>query len=214
MPQAKSFTKKTSLNRMHRPIIFVIAGPNGAGKTTFYKTYFAPLTAVPFINADNIQRNELIDKSVAAAYEAATIAEYRRDQHLAAKQSFITETVFSHPSKLDLIRQAKTEGFEIRLFHVSVESPDLSVARVFERVKEGGHPVPEDKIRARFHRNGPLIREAVRMADEGYVYDNSALNVPYQHLMTFEQGKIIKLNNRLPNWANNIYAGEISHYHK
>lgn len=198
---------------MSRPILFVIAGPNGAGKTTFYKTHLAPLTASPFINADDIQRNELTDQSVEAAYQAAAIAEYRRDQHLAARQSFITETVFSHPSKLDLIRHAKQQGFETCVFHVGIETADLSVARVTERVKEGGHPVPEEKIRARFDRNEPLIREAVRMADSGYVYDNSALNVPHQHLMTFEQGQVIKLNRHQPSWAHRIYAEDIERFH-
>ncbi len=73
MPLAKSFMKKTSHSHMSQPVMFVIAGPNGAGKTTFYKTYIAHLTAAPFINADDIQRNELTDKSVEAAYEAASI---------------------------------------------------------------------------------------------------------------------------------------------
>ncbi|WP_447970004.1 zeta toxin family protein [Nitrospira sp. M1] len=108
---------------MSRPILFVIAGPNGAGKTTFYKTHLAPLTAAPFINADDIQRNELTDQSVEAAYQAAAIAEYRRDQHLAARQSFITETVFSHPSKLVLIQHAKEQGFETRVFMWESKTP-------------------------------------------------------------------------------------------
>lgn len=212
MPLAKSFTKTDSPEGMPRPIMFVIAGPNGAGKTTFYKTHIAQLTAAPFINADDIQRNELTDKSVQASYEAAAIAEYRRDQLLAARQSFVTETVFSHPSKLELIEQAKAQDFDVRMFHVGVESPDLSVARVSERVKEGGHPVPENKIRERYDRNGPLIREAVRMADQGFVYDNSALNLPHQHLLSFESGKVVKLDPKLTRWAQSIYGEDINRF--
>ena len=34
-----------------------------------------------------------------------------------------------------------------QILHVSAEAPDLSVARVGERIKEGGHDVPEEKIR-------------------------------------------------------------------
>ena len=55
------------------------------------------------------------------------------------------ETVFSHPSKLDLITQAKALGYRVMMFHISVAHPDLSVAGVGERVTEGGHPVPEEK---------------------------------------------------------------------
>jgi predicted ABC-type ATPase len=57
-------------------------------------------------------------------------------------------------------------------------SSDLSVARVKERILEGGHDVPEDKVRARYDRGQPLIREAVLRADQGMVYDNSKLNHP------------------------------------
>ena len=76
MPLAKSFANKSSHKPMSRPIMFVIAGPNGAGKTAFPKTHIAPLTAAPYINADDIQRNELTDQSVETAYKAAAIVEY------------------------------------------------------------------------------------------------------------------------------------------
>lgn len=104
--------------------------------------------------------------------------EDRRRGFFAERASFATETVFSHASKLDLIEEARERGYRIFLFHVGVASPELSVARVAERVKEGGHPVPEAKIRARYDRNGPLIRAAVLFADFAHVYDNSALNAP------------------------------------
>ncbi len=64
--------------------------------------------------------------------------------------------MFSHPSKLDLITEAKGLGYRVMTFHISVAHADLSVARVTERVKEGGHPVPEEKIRNRYDRSGPL----------------------------------------------------------
>ena len=67
--------------------------------------------------------------------------------------------MFSHPDKLNLIKNAKEKGFQVYLFHVSVNNPKISVERVKQRVTEGGHNVPEDKIRQRYDRNGPLIRE-------------------------------------------------------
>jgi len=68
------------------------------------------------------------------------------------------------------------------VFHISVETPDLSVARVQEHVREGGHPVPEEKIRARYERSAPLIRKAVLISDVGHVFDNSRLNEPPRRL--------------------------------
>ena len=90
---------------------------------------------------------------------------------LEAGNSFATETVFSHPSKLDIIDRARARGYIVIVMHVGIESPDLSVARVKARVQESGHDVPEDKIRARFDRGQPLIREAVLRADRGMVFE-------------------------------------------
>ena len=107
-----------------------------------------------------------------AAYSAAKIAEQRRRFYLAHQQSMISESTFSHPSKLTLIKEAKQAGFRIMLYHICVRSPNLSVARVAERVKEGGHPVPETKIRSRYVRNQNLIQHAVHYADKAFIYDN------------------------------------------
>ena len=132
-----------------RPSLVLLAGPNGAGKSTLYQTRVAPSFAGPFINADIIQRDELRDPSMEASYEAARIAKARREEMLTAGASFAAETVFSHPSKLELIDSARARGYLVLVMHVGVDSPDLSVERVRSRMEEGGHDVPEDKIRAR-----------------------------------------------------------------
>ena len=193
----------------NRPTLIVLAGPNGSGKSTLYETRIAPAFSAPFINADIIQRDELDDSDMNAAYEAAQIAAERRDTLLAERRSFVTESVFSHPSKLDLIEKAKRLGYRVMLFHVCVEDPDLSVARVTERVKEGGHPVPEEKIRARYDRNGPLIRRAALLSDVAHVFDNSKLNRPPDHVLTFTAGKPSFVAAHLPSWAFRIYENDL-----
>jgi len=193
-----------------RPTLVLLAGPNGAGKSTLYETRIAPSLSVPFINVDVIQRGELNAADMTAAYKAAEIAATRRGNMLAAGQSFATETVFSPPSKLDLIHEAKAAGFRVMMFHVSVESPDLSVARVVERTREGGHPVPEEKIRGRYARNGPLIRKAVLLSDVGHVFDNSRLNQPPRRIISFKSGTLSFVVPDLPKWALDIYAGDLT----
>ncbi|MCA9687871.1 MAG: hypothetical protein KC457_37280, partial [Myxococcales bacterium] len=98
--------------------MIVLAGPNGAGKSTLYATRVAPNFGGPFINADIIQRDELGDASPDASYEAARIAAERRQNFLNRSGDFVTETVFSHPSKLDLIRVARSKGFDFVLMHI------------------------------------------------------------------------------------------------
>lgn len=192
-----------------KPTMIVLAGPNGAGKSTLYATRVVPIFAGPFINADLIQRDELRDPSPAASYEAARIATARRADHLARAKDFVTETVFSHPSKLDLIDEAKSSGFTVVLMHVGVETPELSVARVGARVEEGGHVVPDDKIRERYARGAPLIRAAALKADRAMVFDNSALNRPPCHCLTFAQGRLVFALPHLPAWVRSVYAADL-----
>ena len=192
------------------PIVAILAGPNGAGKSTLYHRRVAPLLSVPFVNADDIQRTELKEDSPKAAYRAAEIAAERRDTFLNDGVSFATETVFSHESKLDLIDRAYAAGHFVIIFHVGVESPDLSVERVKGRVAEGGHMVPEDKIRARYERNGPLIREAVLRGHRAEVYDNSTLNSAPRHVLSFSEGKLVHADPNLPTWTSSLYADQLS----
>ncbi|SMX48726.1 zeta toxin family protein [Maliponia aquimaris] len=192
-----------------RPSLVLLAGPNGAGKTTLYQTRVAPSFAGPFINADIIQRDELRDPSMEAAYDAARIAETRRQEMLAARRSFAAETVFSHPSKLEVIETARAQGYLVVVMHVGVDSPELSVARVRERRAEGGHDVPEDKIRARYLRSQPLIRQAVLRADRGMVFDNSELNTPPRQMLGFAGGRLTQAAPVLPRWILDAYAADL-----
>jgi predicted ABC-type ATPase len=188
------------------PILFVIAGPNGAGKSTFYDTVLAGRVAAPFVNADLIQRDELGDLSPAASYRAAEIAEGRRREFLAEGRSFVMETVFSHLSKLELLRDARAAGFRIVLFHLNLASADLAVARVKARVAEGGHAVPERKIRERFERNQALIRKAALLADRAQVFDSSALNQRPRILLELTNGQVVSRAEDAPDWFERLYG--------
>jgi predicted ABC-type ATPase len=190
--------------------MIVVAGPNGAGKSTLYQWRVALDFPHPFVNADIIQRDELLDLSLAASYTAARIADEQRAQYIAARTDFATETVFSHESKLALIDTAKAAGFRVVVMHVGVDDADISVERVNARVDEGGHPVPEDKIRTRYERNVPLIREAILRADIGLVYDNSPLNSKPKLRLTFDDGHLIKKAAKLPKWISAAYKEDLA----
>lgn len=192
-----------------RPTMYLLVGPNGAGKTTFYETTLEPRIKAPFINADIIQKDELKDSSMSAAYKAASIAAERRNQYLITKQSFVSETTFSHPSKLKLIEDAKAQGFRILVFQIGVGSDELAVARVVSRVERGGHNVPEEKIRARFKRNQALIRQAVLKADKAFIYDNSRVLRPAQLVMSFSLGRVDRVATKIPSWVQSLYTKEL-----
>ena len=173
------------------PVLHVVAGPNGAGKTTFYNRVLHPAIGLPFVNADLIAAEHWPDDAAAHAYEAATLAEQARDQLIAEHQSFVAETVFSHPSKVDLIRRAHDAGYHTTL-HVLLVPEDGAVARVADRVaNDDGHDVPEDKIRSRYQRLWPYVADAIAIADTAYVYDNSSSAHAFRRVATYVAGALV-----------------------
>lgn len=156
----------------------LVVGPNGAGKSTFIAFTLAPLLPRSvFVNADEIAKQRWPDDPAAHAYDAARIAADTRAKLIDAGVAFIAETVFSHPSKLELIRSAHDAGYVVAL-HVMLIPEGLAVERVRRRVRHGGHDVPEGKIRERHRRLWQLVADAIEIADTATVYDNSRLHGP------------------------------------
>ncbi|MGE2717543.1 AAA family ATPase [Mycolicibacterium litorale] len=161
---------------MHR--LDLVVGPNGAGKSTFVAFTLAPLLpGSPFVNADEIARQRWPTDAERHSYEAAQIAAATRTALIDAGRSFIAETVFSHPSKLDLITEAHARDFTVVL-HVLLIPEDLAVQRVRHRVLAGGHNVAEEKIRERHRRLWDLVVRAIGSCDSATVYDNSRVKGP------------------------------------
>ncbi|GAB90114.1 AAA family ATPase [Gordonia rhizosphera] len=153
------------------PRVDLVIGCNGAGKTTLVDRHLIPILGTPFVNADEIARQRWPDDPEAHSYEAADVAAATRTTLIRLGRSFIAETVFSHPSKLDLIDAAHDHGFRV-ILHVVVVPEAYAVERVRLRVAGGGHAVPVDKIRQRYQRVWPLAVQAIRAADQATVYDN------------------------------------------
>ena len=194
------------------PTLHVLAGPNGAGKTSFYESWLRRRTDAEFVNADLLVHAALGRHATtqADATLGQRLAEDRRAALIAGRQSLVTESTFSHPSKLDLLLQARAGGYRLIVYHVNVDSSDLAVARVAAREAQGGHPVPEDRIRGRYLRNQALIRDAVRMADRAFVIDNSVRGSKPRALIAFASGTAAEVAPELPAWATTLYADDLA----
>jgi predicted ABC-type ATPase len=177
----------------------LVVGPNGAGKSTFVELTLAPLLpGSVFVNADEIARQRWPEDPAAHAYDAARVAADTRAKLIEMGRSFIAETVFSHPSKLDLIRVAHLANYTAVL-HALLIPEDLAVQRVKYRVAAGGHSVPEVKIRERHRRLWPLVAEAIAQCDSATVYDNSRLRGP-RIVARFSGGDVVG-STAWPVWA-------------
>ncbi len=159
-----------SLTDLPSPKILVFAGPNGSGKSTITKGI--PLCGI-YVNADEIKRI-----SQCTDLEAAQEAEQIRQMLLKAHKDFTFETVLSTDRNLDLLREAKEQGYEIHAVYVLTCDPSINVERVRSRVNAGGHDVPEDKIISRYKRSLRNISRLIRIADYTRVIDNSG-NEPH-----------------------------------
>lgn len=156
----------------------LVVGSNGAGKSTFIELTLAPLLPdAAVVNADEIARHRWPDSPAEHSYAAARIAADTRVKLIELGESFIAETVFSHPSKLELIDTAHSAGY-IVVLHAVLIPEELAVHRVRHRVAAGGHDVPEDKIRDRYRRLWDLVTVAAARADSATFYDNSAARGP------------------------------------
>jgi predicted ABC-type ATPase len=197
-----------------KPTFIVVAGPNGAGKTTLYEREIKAMHPdAEFINADRLAQ-ERFGHPAQTKDESAVgqqLAEVRRRELMAQHKSLVTESTFSHESKIDLVRDAKDAGYDVLVYHVNVRNADLAVMRVQGRVAQGGHPVPEDKTRGRYERNQPLIREAALLADHAYIYDNSALGKPHRLALELHHGQAVRPND-VPPWARQLYAPELERF--
>jgi predicted ABC-type ATPase len=135
------------------PNLYIIAGCNGAGKTT------ASLTILPeildcreFVNADLIAYglSPLNVKSV--AMEAGRLMLRRIKELLQDEKDFAFETTLATRSYVNLIREAKTKGYEVTLLYFWLHSPEQAKQRVAERVAKGGHNIEDDVIERRYYR--------------------------------------------------------------
>ena len=192
---------------MTTPIFYLLAGPNGAGKSTLYKALATIGTidqTAEFVNADLYEAAHLqhIQDPLARSIAARDWADARRSELLQQKQSFVSETVFSHESKIALIDEAKRHGFQVLLFVVGLDDPTRLLARVAQRVKEGGHNVPADRILARYPRTLANLKPAVRKASAAFLYDsNEDLHASHE-LVAICVGDVTQMQIAvLPQWA-------------
>ena len=173
-----------SLTDLSRPRLLVFAGPNGSGKSTITKGI--PICGT-YVNADEIKRI-----SKCTDLEAAQEAEQIRQMLLKANMDFTFETVLSTERNLELLRQAKEQGYEIHAVFVLTNNPIINIQRVKSRVKAGGHDVPDEKIISRYEKSLRNISRLVRIADHTRIIDNSG-DEPHligevldQHLVIWE----------------------------
>ena len=202
--QTRNLTKQYGRHRavddvnMHikKGAIYGFIGRNGAGKTTASYTVLPEiLECREFVNADEIAKGLSPFNPSSVAIEAGRLMLKRIGELLSAGVSFSVETTLSTRSYINLIQQAQNQGYSVSLIYFWLNSPELAIERVKQRVANGGHDVPAPIIRRRY-RSGlenffriympcvdywmladnsctprVIVADAFRLGDEAHIYN-------------------------------------------
>lgn len=181
------------------PKLRLVAGPNGSGKTTLTKELREryAINLGQYLNPDDIAKHidltalwqefgperglpiEATRNTELAARLAQKVAFGLREDWIRDQLSFSYESVMSHSSHLDFFQRAKTSGYKTYLYYVCTSDPQVNLARVQQRVKLGGHDVPEDKIFQRYGRSLNFLFDMAKESRRSYFFDNSTRDMTF-----------------------------------
>lgn len=132
--------------------LYIICGCNGAGKTTASYTVLPEvLQCREFVNADEIARGLSPFNPTSVAIDAGRLMLKRIEDLLGAGETFSIETTLATKSYKGLIDRAQGQGYQVQLLFFWLNSPEIAIRRVAQRVSEGGHNIPTDTIVRRYH---------------------------------------------------------------
>ena len=161
------------------------------------------------VNPDDIAAaiRDTLTSDAAALAKAGRLAVEQRMQLVQAGRSFGVETTLTGRSELQLMRTAKERGYKVNLVYVGLDDADQSNSRVSERVRRGGHDVPEQDIYRRFDRSLANLPAAIGLSDRVRILDNS--DERRRTLLKIDNGQVRTVNRIIPEWARKAIPAEL-----
>ncbi len=133
-------------------------------------------------------------------YSAAIISDFIREENLNKGNDFSFEAEMSHSKKIDFIRRANSNGYHVYLYYISTDDVRVNVERVKTRVRNGGHQVPENKIKERYLRSLDLLYDALKICYKSYLFDNSDKTIEIARIDRDRKMYILVPRPLIPNW--------------
>lgn len=157
------------------PTYTIFAGVNGAGKSTLYSTLLHENHDFGVrVNSDEIVISNGGDwRNQSDQAKAMKMAVKLIKDCINKAVSFNQETTLTGRSMINNILKAKRLGYKIIMNYVGLSSPELAIQRVAHRVSMGGHGIPEEDIKRRYHVSLSKLKELMPLIDKLYIYDNS-----------------------------------------
>lgn len=182
------------------PRYVVFAGVNGSGKTTLYQSN-KKIQDMLRVNVDEIVRGIGEWDNSKDVIKAGKIAVSQIKLYFSEKQSFNQETTLCDNSIIKNIMEAKKLGYIIELYYVGLDSADLAIDRVKNRVANGGHGIPDENIRKRYDQSIRQLLKVREYCDKIELYDNSKV---FKRIAVYENAKWNLTTNDIPIWCKNI----------
>lgn len=147
----------------------------------------------------SFDKKDLSDKK--SEVIATILADFIREMLIARQQSFSFESVFSHPSKIGILKEAQEKGFKNYLYFIATDNPELNQKRVRDRVLQGGHDVPPDKIISRYFRCLENVRQTFPYLYRGFFFDSTESTRYLAEYHSVKQELILHVpDEELPDW--------------
>jgi predicted ABC-type ATPase len=158
-----------------QPNLYVVAGPNGAGKSTFAHLFLPEYADCrEFVNADLIAAGLSPFNPESLAIQAGKLMLERIEALAEARVDFGFETTLAGKSWVPLLQRLRERGYRLHIFFLWIPGPELALTRIEERVRAGGHSIPEEVVRRRFHRGlRNFFNLYARVVDAWLLLDNS-----------------------------------------
>lgn len=173
------------------PVLTVIAGPNGSGKSTLIAALRSQgVDLGAYFNADEIAAG-LTGSPIDVARQAQAMVREKRTEAMTSLIDHSFETVMSHVSHVEYMRAARASGFEVRLFFVATDKPEINLGRVANRVAHGGHDVPQDRVVSRYFKCLDNLPGAIAASDYVGIFDNSQSDQPHRMLAEIYNGQLL-----------------------
>ncbi|MBZ7980441.1 zeta toxin family protein [Campylobacter sp. RM12642] len=182
---------------MNKPIALFLAGTNGSGKSTYR---FA--NKIEFLNLINIDPDKFIKDNNGNNALGSKLAINTFNACIKNKISFSMETTLSGKSVLNRIKQAKNNGFNVKIIYIGLDNSNLNIQRVEARVNRGGHNIETNLIIKRYKESRLNLIKSLPLIDNLKLYDNSTNKLI--KCLEVDKQKLIDLNTPLKKWVSDV----------